>query len=60
MTEARKRANNMTELNKKARAYCDDVKPYFEKIRYHCDKLEQLVDNEVWPLAKYRELLFIR
>ncbi len=60
MTDARKRANNMTDVNKKAFAYCDDVRPYFEDIRYHCDKLEQLTDNEIWPLAKYRELLFIR
>ena len=60
MTEARKSANNMKDLNKKAFAYCDKVKPYFEEIRYHCDKLEQLVDDSGWPLAKYRELLFIK
>ena len=60
MTEARKRANNLVDVNKKAFAYCDNVKPYFEEIRYHCDKLEQLIDNATWPLAKYRELLFIR
>ena len=60
MTEARKRANSLVDVNKKAFAYCDNVKPYFEEIRYHCDKLEQLIDNTTWPLAKYRELLFIR
>ena len=45
---------------KKAFAYCDDVKPHFEEIRYHCDKLELLIDDEIWPLTKYRELLFTR
>ncbi|WP_394746828.1 glutamine synthetase III family protein [Spongiimicrobium salis] len=60
MTEARKRANAIKDIFKKAVAYCDNVKPYFEEIRYHSDKLEQLVDNETWPLTKYRELLFIK
>jgi len=60
MTEARKRANAMKEVNKKAFAYCNEVKPYFDAIRYHSDKLEQLIDNDCWPLAKYRELLFIK
>ncbi|MEN8800326.1 MAG: glutamine synthetase III [Flavobacteriaceae bacterium] len=60
MTEARKRANVMEDLNKKAFVYCDEVRPFFDSIRYHSDKLEQLVQNESWPLAKYRELLFIR
>ena len=60
MTEARKRANNLVDVNKKAFAYCDNVKPYFEEIRYHCDKLEQLIDDGYWPLVKYRELLFVR
>ena len=45
---------------KKALAYCNHVKPLFEDIRYHCDKLELLVDDEIWPLTKYRELLFTR
>ena len=36
------------------------VKPYFEVIRYHCDKLERLVDDQLWPLTKYRELLFVK
>lgn len=60
MTEARKKANAIKDVFKKAAAYCHDVKPFFEEIRYHCDKLEQLVDNETWPLTKYRELLFIK
>lgn len=60
MTEARKSANVLTEVNKKAFAYCDNVRPYFEEIRTHCDKLERLVDDQLWPLTKYRELLFIK
>ncbi len=60
MIEARKKANVMDHIDKKAEAYCFNVKPYFDKIRYHCDKLELLVDDEIWPLAKYRELLFTR
>ncbi|MEO0528175.1 MAG: glutamine synthetase type III, partial [Bacteroidota bacterium] len=60
MAEARKRANALKGVDKRAAAYCDNVKPYFDEIRYHCDKLEQLVDNQLWPLTKYRELLFIK
>lgn len=60
MIEARKKANKIEDLEKLAVAYCDDVKPYFEEIRYHCDKLELLVDDELWPLTKYRELLFTK
>jgi glutamine synthetase len=60
MTNARKIANNLKDLNKKAYAYCDNVRPYFDKIRYHSDKLEQLIDDESWRLTKYRELLFIK
>ncbi len=58
MTTARKKANAIQDLGKKAHAYCIHVKPLFEAIRYHCDKLELLVDDELWPLPKYRELLF--
>ena len=58
MIEKRKKANLISDDLKKALAYCNDVKPCFETIRYHCDKLELLVDNSLWPLAKYRELLF--
>ena len=60
MTEARKKANALTDAQKMAETYCDKVKPYFEVIREHCDKLELLVDDEVWTLTKYRELLFTR
>ncbi|MFL9844378.1 glutamine synthetase III family protein [Flavobacterium rhizosphaerae] len=60
MTEARKKANALTSTEEMANVYCDEVKPYFDVIRYHCDKLENLVDDEIWPLTKYRELLFTR
>ena len=60
MTEARKKANALTDAQKMAASYCDKVKPYFDVIREHCDKLELLVDNETWTLTKYRELLFTR
>ncbi len=60
MTNARKAANILNDSHKKAFGYCNNVKPYFEQIRYHCDKLEQLVDNQLWPLTKYRELLLIK
>ena len=59
MTEARKTANRIQDPEEKAKSYCHHVFPYFEKIRYHSDKLELMVDDEVWPLPKYRELLFI-
>ena len=60
MTNARKKANVLTDAQAMAEAYCDDVKPYFEVIREHCDKLELIVDNELWTLTKYRELLFTK
>ena len=60
MTEARKEANGITNAQKMAESYCDKVKPYFEIIRDHCDKLELLVDDEIWTLTKYRELLFTK
>ncbi len=60
MVEERKKANNLTDISKMAVAYCDKVKPYFEEIRNHADKLELLVDDEMWTLVKYRELLFLR
>ncbi len=60
MTDARKKANNAKDAEETAALYCDEVKPYFDEIRYHCDKLELLVDDEMWPLTKYRELLFTR
>lgn len=60
MIDARKVANNIENEREKAVAYHDTVAPYLDEIRYHVDKLELIVDNEMWPLAKYRELLFIR
>ncbi len=60
MVTARKKANAMTDIDKKAMAYCDQVKPFFDKIRFHGDRIERLVDDYLWPLAKYRELLFIK
>lgn len=58
MIEERKKANKLEDGTEKAFAYCDNVKPFFKDIRYHCDKLEILIDDELWPLTKYRELLF--
>jgi glutamine synthetase len=61
MVEARKVANNIEDTRAKAIAYEAKVKAqYFDKIRYHVDKLEELVDDELWTLPKYRELLFLR
>jgi glutamine synthetase len=61
MIEERKRVNKITDTHKRAIGYCDDIKEkYFEVIRDAVDKLELLVDNEDWPLVKYRELLFLR
>ena len=61
MIEERKRLNKITDTHKRAVGYADEIKEkYFEVIRDSVDKLELLVDNEDWPLVKYRELLFIR
>ncbi|WP_073000368.1 glutamine synthetase III family protein [Mariniphaga anaerophila] len=60
LIEARKKANVIEDAIERARAYDETIRPYLEEIRYHIDKLELIVDNEIWPLAKYRELLFIR
>jgi glutamine synthetase len=60
MVEARKVANNIESEKEKAFAYEGSVKPCLDDIRYHIDKLELIVDNELWPLPKYRELLFVR
>jgi glutamine synthetase len=60
MIEERKKANVMADPEEKAFAYCDNVKPYYDKIKYHCDKLELMIDDELWPLPKYREMLFTR
>ncbi|WP_250432857.1 glutamine synthetase III family protein [Hanstruepera flava] len=60
MTNERKKANGIDDIEKKANAYCFKVKSIFDDIRYSCDKLELLVDDELWPLTKYRELLFTK
>jgi glutamine synthetase len=61
MIQARKSANNVSEIRDRAIAYCDEVKgKYFDTIRYNVDKLELMVDDTFWPLPKYRELLFLR
>ena len=60
MINERKMANSIDNTTKKAEIYCSKVKPLFDDIRYHCDKLELLIDDELWPLAKYRELLFTK
>lgn len=60
MVEARKKANRIADMREKAIAYHDTVAPYLEDIRDHIDDLELMVDNQSWPLPKYRELLFIR
>ena len=60
MIEARKRANRIEDQRAKAIAYHDTVAGYFDEIRHHIDKLEEIVDDQIWPLPKYRELLFLR
>jgi glutamine synthetase len=60
MIEERKKANVISDTYKMALAYESKVKPYMDEIRVHIDKLELIVDNEIWPLPKYRELLFTR
>lgn len=59
MIDERRRINKIADVRTKAREYAVNVKEkYFDKLRYHCDKLEIHIDDEVWPLVKYRELLF--
>jgi glutamine synthetase len=61
MVEERKRLNKESDTHKRAHGYCDDIKEkYFDVIRDAVDKLELLVDDEDWPLVKYREMLFLR
>jgi glutamine synthetase len=61
MIEARKKANAIADTREKAIAYCDKVKgEFFDKIRYHADKMELVVGDEYWVLPKYREMLFLR
>lgn len=60
MVEERKKANKIESEREKAIIYHDKIEPFFDNIRYHIDKLELTVEDETWPLPKYRELLFIR
>jgi glutamine synthetase len=60
LVAARKEANHITDEHQKAIVYHDKVEPYLDTIRYQIDKLELIVDDRLWPLPKYRELLFIR
>lgn len=60
MIDQRRKANVISDLYRKALAYEEKVKPYLDEIRDHIDRLELVVDNELWPLPKYRELLFTR
>jgi glutamine synthetase len=60
MVEERKKANKLEDMRERAIAYCEKVLPYFEAIRYQSDKLEMLIDDEVWTLPKYREMLFMK
>lgn len=60
MLAERKKANKIEYAEEKAFAYCDNVKPYFNKIKYQSDKLELLIDDELWPLPKLREILFTK
>jgi glutamine synthetase len=60
MTEARRAANAMENVEQQAEAYCSGVKPLMEEIRTFCDRLEYLVEDAAWPLPKYREMFYIR
>lgn len=60
MLSERKKANKIEHMEQKAEAYCDKVKVHFDEIRYHADKLETLVDDKLWPLPKFSEMLFTR
>jgi glutamine synthetase len=60
MLVQRKLANKIEDMHKRAEAYCSNVKSHFEDIRYHSDKLEQLVADDLWPLPKFREILFTK
>ena len=60
MIEARKKANVVENMREKAIAYHDTVAVYFDKIRTEIDKLEEVVDDQIWTLPKYREILFVK
>ncbi|MBQ9711292.1 MAG: glutamine synthetase III [Bacteroidales bacterium] len=58
LVEARKKANVIPDMSKRAKMYSTEVKDWMDKVRYNADHLEMLIDDELWPLPKYRELLF--
>ena len=60
MIEERKKANALENVRESSAAYCDKVIPFMNDIRYQVDKLELVVEDDLWPLPKYRELLFTR
>jgi glutamine synthetase len=60
MLEERKKTNRIVDNREKAISYDENVKVYFDTIRYHVNKLEQIVDDSVWPLPKLREILFLK
>jgi glutamine synthetase len=60
MVDERKKANAIDDIRDRSIAYDEKVKSYFDPIRYHVDKLEQIIDDSMWPLPKFRELLFIK
>jgi len=60
MTNQRRKANKISDVEKRAKSYCNSVLPLFDKIRYQADKLELLINDEDWPLPKFRELLFTK
>jgi glutamine synthetase len=60
MTAARAKANKVEDVVERSKEYDKKVRPFLDEIRDHIDRLELIVDNEKWPLPKYRELLFVR
>lgn len=60
MVNERRKANKISDVEEKAFAYCDNVKPFFDKIKYHSDKIELLIDDELWPIPKLREVLYAK
>jgi glutamine synthetase len=60
LIERRKVANRIDSERERAIQYHDTVAPYFEPIRQHIDRLEEVIDDELWPMPKYRELLFVK
>ena len=60
MVNERKAANKIEHAPERAKAYCNKVKPFMDTIRYNADKLELIIDDQDWPMVKYREMMFIR